>query len=239
MREKKKGFTLIELLAVIVILAVVALIATPIVLNLINVARQGAFKRSAEGLLRASSLYYTSSLLQVSGPEDIIFTCHNNECISNNNGKQEKLEISGNVGDGYVKIYSDGDVEMLVTDENHYAAKTKVGDITVDKGNGSDVDLTNDTTSPIINSVNTSVTTNSITVTVGAKDNESGIYGYEYSIDNGVTYTEIQRNNTYTFEGLTNDKEYEVRVKVYNGTYGKDTYSDEKGMSQSESKQVS
>ena len=34
--NKKGGFTLIELLAVIVILAIIALIATPIVLNIIN-----------------------------------------------------------------------------------------------------------------------------------------------------------------------------------------------------------
>lgn len=44
---KKRGFTLIELLAVIVILAVIALIATPMVLNTINDARKGAAKSSA------------------------------------------------------------------------------------------------------------------------------------------------------------------------------------------------
>ena len=38
----KKGFTLIELLAVIIILAIIALIATPIVLNVINDARKSA-----------------------------------------------------------------------------------------------------------------------------------------------------------------------------------------------------
>ena len=47
--KKKKGFTLIELLAVIVILAIIALIATPIVLNIIKTSRKGAFARSAEG----------------------------------------------------------------------------------------------------------------------------------------------------------------------------------------------
>ena len=36
----KKGFTLIELLAVIVILAIIALIATPIVLNLISESKK-------------------------------------------------------------------------------------------------------------------------------------------------------------------------------------------------------
>ena len=44
---KKKGFTLIELLAVIVVLAVITLIATPIVLNLINTAKKGAAEQSA------------------------------------------------------------------------------------------------------------------------------------------------------------------------------------------------
>ena len=45
---KNKGFTLIELLAVIVILAIIALIATPIILGIINDARNEAKKRSAE-----------------------------------------------------------------------------------------------------------------------------------------------------------------------------------------------
>ena len=43
----KKGFTLIELLAVIIILAVIALIATPVVLNVVENARVEAAKNSA------------------------------------------------------------------------------------------------------------------------------------------------------------------------------------------------
>ena len=46
MKEKNKGFTLIELLAVIVILALIALIATPIILNVINDAKKQAAKDS-------------------------------------------------------------------------------------------------------------------------------------------------------------------------------------------------
>lgn len=45
---RNKGFTLIELLAVIVILAIIALIATPIILGIINDARDSAKTRSAE-----------------------------------------------------------------------------------------------------------------------------------------------------------------------------------------------
>ena len=49
----KKGFTLIELLAVVVILAVIALIATPVVLNIIDDSKESVVVRSAEGYLRA------------------------------------------------------------------------------------------------------------------------------------------------------------------------------------------
>ena len=49
----KKGFTLIELLAVIVILAVIALIATPIILGVIDKAKQGSAEQSANGYINA------------------------------------------------------------------------------------------------------------------------------------------------------------------------------------------
>ena len=51
--NNKKGFTLIELLAVIVILAIIALITTPIVLNLINQSKEAANKRSVEAYAKA------------------------------------------------------------------------------------------------------------------------------------------------------------------------------------------
>ena len=48
----KKGFTLIELLAVIVILAIIALIVTPVVSNIVANARIAANARSVEGQIR-------------------------------------------------------------------------------------------------------------------------------------------------------------------------------------------
>lgn len=53
---KKKGFTLIELLAVIIILAVIALIATPIVLNVVDSAKESARKSSIAGYADAMKL---------------------------------------------------------------------------------------------------------------------------------------------------------------------------------------
>ena len=50
--KNKKGFTLIELLAVIVVLAIIALIATPIVMNTIKNAKKGAAARSADNYIK-------------------------------------------------------------------------------------------------------------------------------------------------------------------------------------------
>ncbi len=50
---KKKGFTLIELLAVIVILVIIALIATPMIMGVIEDARKGAATSSAYGYVEA------------------------------------------------------------------------------------------------------------------------------------------------------------------------------------------
>ena len=59
---KNKGFTLIELLAVIVILAIIALIATPIILGIINDARKSAKERSAELVYTGVEYAYTTVL---------------------------------------------------------------------------------------------------------------------------------------------------------------------------------
>lgn len=55
--NNKKGFTLIELLAVIVIIAVIALITTPIILNVVQNSKENAFKDTAHGLVLAAGTY--------------------------------------------------------------------------------------------------------------------------------------------------------------------------------------
>ena len=54
MKVNKKGFTLIELLAVIVILAIIALIVTPIILGIISEAREKSNMRSVEAFAKAT-----------------------------------------------------------------------------------------------------------------------------------------------------------------------------------------
>ena len=57
----KKGFTLVELIAVIVILAIAALISTPIIMNVINNVKLNNYRNSMYGLLRAVEEDHTSS----------------------------------------------------------------------------------------------------------------------------------------------------------------------------------
>ena len=61
--RKKKGFTLIELIAVLVILAILALIVTPLVLNIIKKARTSADKRSIDAYGRSIELAIADYLL--------------------------------------------------------------------------------------------------------------------------------------------------------------------------------
>ena len=65
---RKKGFTLIELLAVIVILAIIALIATPIILNIINGAKKSAEKRSVE--LYGKAVENAVGIYQINHPDE-------------------------------------------------------------------------------------------------------------------------------------------------------------------------
>lgn len=81
--KKNNGFTLIELLAVIVILAMIALIATPIVLNIIDKTRGNVRTQTANGVLNATKYFYTESLLDATiiyPAEGLTFVCDGKVC---------------------------------------------------------------------------------------------------------------------------------------------------------------
>ncbi len=61
--KRGKGFTLIELIAVLVIMAIIALIATPLVMNIIRKARISADKRSIDAYGRSIELAVAGYLL--------------------------------------------------------------------------------------------------------------------------------------------------------------------------------
>ena len=91
--NKKKGFTLIELLAVIVVLAIIALIATPIVMNTIEKSKKGTVIESANNLIKSAE-YYILQTKNRYGKVSVL---------------DEKLNYSGNKPDlGEVEINKDG-----------------------------------------------------------------------------------------------------------------------------------
>ena len=63
MSKNKKGFTLIELIAVLVILAVIALIVTPLVLNVVRKAKDSANKRSVDAYGKSIDLAVAAYLM--------------------------------------------------------------------------------------------------------------------------------------------------------------------------------
>ena len=114
---KNKGFTLIELLAVIVILAIIALIATPIILGIIKDTKEEANKRSIE--MYAKALKNSIAKNQLDGTK---LEINKLKVKENSKGKEFentnfKVEYDGNVVCGAIEVYKDGNV---------YLAKCKV-----------------------------------------------------------------------------------------------------------------
>ena len=146
----KRGFTLIELLAVIIILAIVALIATPMVLDVIEDAKKSAGLSEANMILGGINNYCETSAMeyQLSKKEDICADGVTVEEIKNmvnlgnatvnkvtyENGKVTELEVESN---GYLYILQDGimvESSSVVDDSN---SNYQVGDLLkVDVGGG-------------------------------------------------------------------------------------------------------
>ena len=109
--KNKKGFTLIELLAVIVVLAIIALIATPIVMNTIKKSQKGAAERSAENYIDAVETAVATAKLDSDGIPDGIYTINGKGNLEGN-GLQEPLtiEMSGNKPTGGTITIKNGQV---------------------------------------------------------------------------------------------------------------------------------
>lgn len=112
MKKNTKGFTLIELLAVIVVLAVIALIATPIVLNLVNEARVGAARESVTSYMKAVE---NTVLKEMVNGKDVTFCTEYTISGTTLTGKGSDcktpltVDVSGNTpSDGTVKMNADG-----------------------------------------------------------------------------------------------------------------------------------
>ena len=116
-KMKRRGFTLIELLAVIVILAVIALIATPIIVGVINDAEKNTFEDTVYGIVKAGELHYGQEVMKDSDyVGETLFL------------EKDELSYSGEKVKGTVLIENDGKVTVAVYDnKNRWCAIKEYG----------------------------------------------------------------------------------------------------------------
>ena len=198
--KKENGFTLIELLAVIVILAVIAIITIPLVSGIIDKVRISAYKQSLLSIFDATDLYLATNNFGDIPEEGINVT-------------EEALKIDHkDFTSGKILKNQQGILELERVSNGQYCGNGIVNNITVVEGSCDQLD----TTPPTIAINSNLITSSLITVIATAEDLESGISGYQFSKDDGVTWTSNQASNVYTFTGLTNDSDYNFKIKVFN-----------------------
>ena len=98
MKKKRNAFTLIELLAVIVVLAIIALIATPIVMNTIKNAKKGAAERTADNYIKQVETAVAEAKLENKSVPNGTYNIDGNGNLTGAGLPDGKLEInmSGN-----------------------------------------------------------------------------------------------------------------------------------------------
>ena len=145
---KKNGFTLIELLAVIVILAIIALIATPIILGIINDAREESNERSVE--LYASAVRNGIAAYQLRTGNEVLPGTYNEsnplpfkpeyegkvDCTNVIIGEDGKVSLEGCTVNGGTKEYSYGmkeetPVAKVCSIEQQDENKYSIGDVVI------------------------------------------------------------------------------------------------------------
>ncbi len=111
--KKNKGFTLIELLAVIVVLAIIALIATPIVMNTIKNSKKGAVERSGDTYIKQVETTIVEDRLQEgSFISDGTYIINDNGNLIGNN-KMLPIKISGDKPSSGIITIKNGQVESV------------------------------------------------------------------------------------------------------------------------------
>src|SRR5574344_215211 len=111
-RNSRKAFTLIELLAVIVILAIIALIITPVITDVIKKARESSDLRSAEAYVKAGDNFYAEATLD------------SNKASLLGTNVINSLEVNNAEATGTLIVNSDGTVAMAIVLNNKCYVKT-------------------------------------------------------------------------------------------------------------------
>ena len=106
--KDRKGFTLIELLAVLVVLSVILSISVPKIMDVRYESSKKAFTNDVDELQGIAQLEYNNK------KEARLYNFEDGN-QTNVVNEEDKLNFKGdNPGDGYIKIYSNGDIHMNV-----------------------------------------------------------------------------------------------------------------------------
>lgn len=197
--KKRKGFTLVELLAVIVILGVIALITVPLTGQVMLNARRKAIENSAEALLRETSLQ--EAMNKIGDNVDISIT-------------DSRLNISDNPFiSGIIRRNDDGDLELENATDGEFCVNGTSGHLIIEDG----ACVIEDDTPPELEVQPGYIgATEAVVIAIG-KDEESGIRGYEFKLEDDEEYSPMQPENYYQFEDLERGTTYTVIVRVTNG----------------------
>lgn len=199
----KNGISLIILVITIIIIII---LAGAVILSLsqnnpISTANQAAFKSNVAGYNDELSMWITSQYASVGGNYD--------SSSLNKTGleaKNEKIIPSMKDSDTAKFEIQSGKLVFVGTDEIEIGWAESVG-----------ITATNaipDTTAPTVSLEKETTTTSSITVKATATDvGGLNTSSYQYSKDNGTTWTEASNAITYTFTELTAGT-YNCKVKV-------------------------
>ena len=162
MKKKRNAFTLIELLAVIVVLAIIALIATPIVMNTIKNAKKGAAERTADNYIKQVETAVAESRIDGTKISNGIYNIQpdGNLCPASGCGENDKdkitIDMSGNKPTSGTVTISNGGVSqnetIMIVDgydviykDNKYTAVTIVYSWSTNKINIENIINPNDT----------------------------------------------------------------------------------------------
>ena len=130
----KKGFTLIELLAIIVILAIIALIGTPIVTNIINQTRISAAERTCDAIVEATNNYYSFAVLRNPDFGGTTITFDGKKATISNPTTGATFDYKNTYPQaGTIKIAQDGTIEWGELTVNTYKCTASNGRYTCQK----------------------------------------------------------------------------------------------------------
>ncbi len=110
--KRKNGFTLIELLVVVILLALIAVMVTPIVYSSIEKAQKESFGSSVNGLLRAVNVEREYGVAQTYTVKDGKVT--------------PTLSVKGKIeGEGTITVTEEGEITISITNGKYCAEKGK------------------------------------------------------------------------------------------------------------------